>query len=203
VYSPLPLDDRYRVRQLRRRLGAVGGNLLPFLFYSASASVPCASFSASWPKTPLRSRRPVFRSGRSVRSAFVAKPPHFAFPTLGRCAPGERDVVLDGCARVLPSMPAFAGWHSLPPGFVHAATFIRRLLSASLQLAASGRRLRDDILSFASPPRPSHPKLRMVAFYGKRVAGILVPPTRKKGPPRRWLAKSVVSLGADSGLLVI
>ncbi|TWB87044.1 hypothetical protein FB106_1273 [Synechococcus sp. Ace-Pa] len=112
------LTDRYRVRSapLASRSGR---RHRAFLFYRHPASVPCASFSASCRKrrSAHDARSPLGRSGAvCVRRS---KPPHFAFPTLGRCAPANAASALT--AARLAFHAAFAGWHPAT-GLRHAAT---------------------------------------------------------------------------------
>jgi len=64
---------------------------------------------------------PGLRSGTPVRTSFVAKPPHCAFPAFGRYDPANAA----SASLRWPSLAAFAGWHPAT-GLSHAATSCRR-----------------------------------------------------------------------------
>jgi len=147
---------------------------VPFCFIGILPRFPARRFRLRAENAaPLTT--PGLRSVAPVRSAFVAKPPHVAFPSLGRCAPANAASALT--AARLAFHAAFAGWHPAT-GLRHAATSMSPLAQGSFQAGGIVPKIATtSCRRFALPS--SQPKLRMVGIQPRRVTGIL--PANEKG----------------------
>ncbi len=135
---------------------------------------------------------PGLRSVTPVRTSFVAKPPHFAFPTLGRSD-------LAGPASASLRWPSLTDPPRgiLPPGFVMRRHPCRRRSAIYPRLAASRRNSPDALrVRRFAPVRFMLDPVRAASCH--RVWRTSCPPIRKA--TLRWPVETLLHSGAVNGL---